>query len=205
MKRNVFLMFLALALTGTPAFAHSVKDSKEVATQLALRDLWVDHVFWVRSVMTARAAKDKKAEEAAEKQVVENAKMIAGAIEPFYGKAATEKLFQLLAGHYGAIKEYLDATMPKVKSAAQSSATKNLTANAMEIASFLSGANPNLPKNTLVGLLSAHGGHHIAQIGQIQKKDYNAEAATWSAMKSHMYVIADALTSAIAKQFPDKF
>lgn len=205
MKRNALFMILTLALIGTPTIAQSANDTKEVATQLAMRDLWVDHIFWVRSVVTARAAKDKKAEASAEKQVVANAKKLAGAIEPFYGKAATEKLFGLLAGHYGAIKEYLDASIPRVKQSAQSTASKNLTANAMEIATFLSAANPNLPKGTLVGLLSAHGGHHIAQIGQIQKKDYDAEAATWEAMKGHMYVIADALTAAIAKQFPDKF
>jgi hypothetical protein len=35
--------------------------------------------------------------------------------------------------------------------------------------------------------------------------DVLAEARTWAAMKDHMYVIADALADAIAKQFPDKF
>jgi hypothetical protein len=51
----------------------------------------------------------------------------------------------------------------------------------------------------------AHGGHHVQQIQQIKAKQYAEEARTWSAMKDHMYVIADALTGALAKQFPDKF
>jgi hypothetical protein len=175
--------------------------SKAIQTKDALRDLWVGHVFWVRNVAVETLAGNSKAAKAAEEQVVANAKQIAGAIEPFYGKAASEKLFGQLAGHYGAVKEYLAAT----DSAAQDAAFKKLAANAEEIAKFLSGANPNLPIDTLRALLIAHGGHHVQQIKQLRAKDYAGEAQTWESMKQHMYVIADALAGAIAKQFPTKF
>jgi hypothetical protein len=178
--------------------------SKIDATNAALRDLWIGHVFWVRNVVTASFVGDQAAIAVAEGQVVANAKAIAGSIEPFYGAAAKDKLFELLAGHYGTVKAYLDATLAK-DSAKQSVATDSLLANAKEIAVFLSGANPNLPKDALEGLLQAHGGHHIAQIQQLQAKDFAAEAQTWADMTQHMYVIADALGGAIAKQFPDKF
>ena len=82
---------------------------------------------------------------------------------------------------------------------------KKIDANLSEIAAFLSGANPNLPKPTLEPLLLAHGAHHVAQDEQLKAKKYGDEAKTWEAMKTHMYVIADALGDAIAKQFPDKF
>ncbi len=120
-----------------------------------------------------------------------------------YGKAASDKLFGLLAGHYGAIKQHLEATVTGNK-AKQEAALKPLTANATEIAKFLSGANPNLPFDTLNGLLLAHGGHHIQQNQQLKAKQYAQEAQTWEAMKNHMYVIADALAGAIAKQFAAK-
>lgn len=169
--------------------------------QDALRDLWIGHVFWVRNVAVETIAGNAAAAKAAEDQVVANAKQIAGAIEPFYGKAASEKLFGQLAGHYGAIKEWLLAT----DKAGQDAAFRKLVANAEEIATFLSSANPNLPKDTLRGLLLAHGGHHIQQIRQLRDKDYAAEAQTWQAMTQHMYVIADALAGALHKQFPAKF
>lgn len=175
--------------------------SKAIQTKDALRDLWVGHVFWVRNVAVETLAGNKAAAKAAEEQVVANARQIAGAIEPFYGKAASEKLFGQLAGHYGAIKEYLVAT----DQTAQDAAWKKLGANAEEIAKFLSSANPNLPIDTLRSLLLAHGGHHVQQITQLRAKDYNGEAQTWESMKQHMYVIADALAGAIAKQFPAKF
>jgi hypothetical protein len=208
--RTCFIAGLAaLGLAGTftqAAVAGHAHDAvtapdKAAQTQDALRDLWVGHAFWVRNVAVETLAGNAAAAQAAEAQVVANAKQIAGAIEPFYGKAAADKLFGQLAGHYGAVKEYLGATTP----AAQEAAWQKIGSNAEEIAVFLSGANPNLPIDTLRSLLVAHGGHHVEQIRQLRAKDYAGEAKTWEAMKQHMYVIADALTGAIAKQFPAKF
>ena len=136
--------------------------------------------------------------------MVANAHGIADAIKPFYGDKAGDALFNLLAGHYGAIKAYLTATAAGDKKG-QQKATDDLLANADKLATFLSGANPNLPKDAVLGLLQAHGGHHISQIQQLKAKQYADEAKTWAEMQTHIYVIADALTGAIAKQFPDKF
>jgi hypothetical protein len=197
--------FATPILADSQQLAAATPASAKVAeTKAALRDLWVGHIFWVRGVVFATLAKNDSAATAAEQAVVGNAKDIAGAIAPFYGQPASDKLFELLAGHYGAIKEYLDAAVKK-DAAAASKATDHLTANAQDIAAFLSGANPNLPKETLEELLLAHGGHHLQQIQEVQAGQYEKEAATWSAMKGHIYVIADALTDALAKQFPDKF
>ena len=184
--------------------AASANQAKLNATKAALRDLWIGHVFWVRNVVVAGLAGDAAAQQAAEKQVVANAESIAGSIEPFYGAQAKEELFTLLAGHYGAVKAYLDASIAK-DTGKQSEATTRLLSNAGEIATFLSSANRFLSKETVEGLLQAHGGHHIAQIQQLQAKDYAGEAKTWADMTQHMYVIADALAGAIAKQFPAMF
>jgi hypothetical protein len=185
----------ALAQHGTHPIAQAPAPAKVNETGAALRDLWVGHVFWVRNVVVSTFAGNQPAASAAEQEVVANAKQIAAAIEPYYGKDASEKLFGLLAGHYGAVKQYLEATVAVVA----------VSFNATEIARFLSGANPNLPFDTLNGLLLAHGGHHVQQIQQVQSKQYAQEAQTWEAMKRHMYVIADALAGAIAKQFPRQF
>jgi hypothetical protein len=199
---------LALPVSATAHSAHETKTApatnKAIETKEALRDLWLGHVFWVRNVAVETLDGNTAAAAAAEAEVVVNAKQIAAAIEPFYGKAASDKLFQLLAHHYAAVKQYLDATVAG-SSAKQNAAWKDLTANADEIAVFLSSANPNLPVDTLRSLLLAHGGHHVQQIKQLHDKQYAAEAQTWAAMKQHMYVIADALAGAIAKQFPEKF
>ena len=214
MKRtpSIFAAAVTAALLAVPhAHAESTHMStppagseKVVATDAAVRSLWVNHIFWVRNVVVATLGKQDEAAKTAEGEVVANAHGIADSIKPYYGDAAGEALFELLAGHYGAIKAYLTAVAAGDKSS-QDKATADLLANAEKIAEFLSGANPNLPKDTLLGLLQAHGGHHIDQIQQLKAAQYADEAETWGAMQEHMYLIADALTGAIAKQFPEKF
>jgi len=182
----------------------AARTDKTFRTAAVLRDLWVGHIFWVRAVSIAVIDKHDGAGKVAEQQAVENAKAIAATIEPFYGAAAKESFFKLLAGHYTAVKQYLLATVSG-DAAAQSTATQSLTSNADEIASFLSKANPYLPKDAVQGLLLAHGGHHIQQIQQLKDGKYEAEAQTWDEMKKHVYQIADATADALAKQFAKKF
>jgi len=192
------------AQSAAQAASAPANSDKAVETRAALRDLWSEHVFWVRNVVIAQVDKNAQATAASEAQVVANARQIADSIEPFYGKPAADQLFDLLKGHYGAIRQYLDAAIANNK-ANQDAAKQALTANANAIAKFLSGANPNLPYDAVNGLLLAHGGHHLSQIDQLKAKRYADEAQNWIAMRKHMNTIADAIAGAIAKQFPAKF
>jgi hypothetical protein len=172
--------------------------------RMALRDLWVEHVFWIRSYVLAAAAGDEVQRKVAENEVVNNAKALAATVAPFYGQTAADGLLNLLAGHWAAVREYSTATIGHSKTG-QSKAVQAITANAHEIAKFLSGANPYLPEDAVFGLLSAHGAHHVGQIDQIAANDFRGEARTWQAMRKHMLVIADSIADALAKQFPDQF
>jgi hypothetical protein len=209
LKAAVLFFGVFIVLAAPYSFAKEKKEAikfnhKTVELQLALRDLWAGHIFWVRNVVLATKYNDADAAKVAEGKVVENARAIGDAIGSIYGKEAGDKLFGLLAGHYGAIKEYMTAAFAG-NADAKSAAVEKIKKNAEEIATFLSSANPNWPKQTLVGLLMAHGGHHIAQIDQVNAKDFSAEAKTWDDMIKHIYVIADALTNGIVMQFPKKF
>ena len=157
----------------------------------------------MRNVVLTTKYGDKDAAKIAEDQVVQNAKEIANSIAPYYGKEASDKLFTLLAGHYGTIKDYMNAAFASNKDGMKAASDK-INKNAEEIATFLSSANPNWPKQTLLGALVAHGGHHMAQIDAIQKKDFASEAKIWDAMKNHIYTIADVLAEGIVKQFGPK-
>ena len=191
-------------IAATPATHASPDRIAVLETKMALRDLWVEHVFWIRSYVMATHAHDPVQSKVAEQEVVSNAKALAATITPFYGQAASDKLFDLLAGHWGAVRDYNTATLAHSK-ADQEKATAKIIANAHEIAKFLSGANPNLPEDAVFGLLSSHGGHHISQIDEVGARDYAGEAQTWHAMRHHMLVIADAIADGIAKQFPERF
>ncbi|RJG08864.1 hypothetical protein D3879_23715 [Pseudomonas cavernicola] len=206
------LALLLLALCVQPAWSQTdeghVKpvgsEAAALSTRLALRDLWVEHIFWVRNYVIANQQGQRKQADTAGTEVVANATSIANSLAPLYGQPAADQLLKLLAGHWGAVKHYSDASVAK-NAAGKDAAVAELTSNAKAIAKFLATANPNLPEDTLVAMLSAHGGHHIVQVDQLGKKDYVAEARTWQAMREHMLGFADTLAAALVKQFPDKF
>lgn len=206
---------LLLALCAQPAWSQSYSyssatsaakpaESAAMTTRMALRDLWGEHIFWVRNYAVANQAGNAKQAAVAANEVVADATRIANSIAPLYGQAAADQLLKLLAGHWGAIKHYSDATVAKDKKG-QQAAVNDLGSNAKAIAAFLANANPNLPEQTLLTLLSAHGGHHVAQIDQLAAGDYAGEARTWAMMREHILTLSDALTAALVKQFPDKF
>ncbi|MBV7556362.1 hypothetical protein KW841_28810 [Pseudomonas sp. PDM28] len=188
----------------TPAASPAAADGPALTTRLAERDLWVEHIFWIRNYALANQSADQKQAKVAADQVVDNATKIANSIAPLYGQPAADQLLKLLAGHWGAVKHYSDATVAKDAKGKQAAVTE-LTSNAKAIAAFLATANPNLPEATLVTMLSAHGGHHITQIDEFAAHDYAGEARTWAMMRTHILALADALTGALVKQFPDKF
>src|SRR3546814_13690776 len=84
-------------------------------------------------------------------------------------------MMTLLAGHWGAVKALTDTRMAKDEAGA-TNAMDDLKANAAAIARFLAGANPNLPEDTVYGLMLAHGAHHSAQIDLILADDTAGEA-----------------------------
>jgi hypothetical protein len=204
------LALLLLAFCAQPAWSQTppasppAADSAALSTRLSMRDLWVEHVFWIRNYAIANQAADKQQAKIAADQVVDNATKIANSLAPLYGQPAADQLLKLLAGHWGAVKHYSDATVAKDTKGKQAAVT-DLTSNAKAIAAFLAKANPNLPEATLVTMLAAHGGHHVTQVDQLAAHDYAGEANTWQMMRSHVLALADALTAAVVKQFPDKF
>ena len=172
--------------------------------QQNLRDLWVGHIFWVRHVVSNIASHDPAERDAAEKEVVANTEQIANTMAPFYGEAASQKLFSLLDVNFNAVSEYSEAAVAEDKRQ-QDAALSHLASSADDIADFLSHLNPYLQKDIVRGLIATHGAHHVLQINQYKAKEYAPLGATWPMMRQHIYVIADTLTTALVKQFPSKF
>ena len=167
------------AATVSPsATAHPAKVAE---TKAVLRDLWLGHILSIRNVAVATMDKNASARSAAEAGVVANAEQIARSIEPFYGKAASDKLFALLAGHYGAIRDHLDATVTGAASQ-QEAAVKALTANAAEISTFLSGANPNLWPELLMDLTRGTRKSHSISGAQNGARNAPLAPSTWMSM-----------------------
>lgn len=209
-QRRRLMVVLILAVVGLVGCAHewrSVTDHQPVTVadmQGVLRDQWSRHLFWIRNVVMDTATNDLRSRDFAEEAVVANARELARTFMPFYGKEASERLFTLLAGHYSAVKAYSEATVAR-NTRQQDAALARFASNTDAIATFLSGINPHLSYGTIRGLLATHVEHHVGQITKFQARDYAGEEETWPVLQHHVYVIADALTAALAKQFPTKF
>ncbi len=207
LRSMALLVLVLVGLVGCgfePRAVGDVNPTHVEEMKQTLRDLWVGHIFWVRHVVSNIATNDTEERDAAEKEVVTNTKQIANTMTPFYGEAASEKLYRLLDSNIGAVQEYSEATVAEDKRQ-QDAALAHLASNADEIADFLNHLNPYLQKDIVRGLIAAHGAHHVLQINQYKTKDYAPLGATWPMMRQHIYVIADTLTTALVKQFPDRF
>ena len=182
--------------------------AKVAELKMALRDLYVNHIFWVRDLVIATRLGEKQAASEADEYGVKNAEAIGRSIAPLYGQAAGEKFVTLFTGHYSAVKGYMTAAFAnhfKGNAALKKAALDKLTKNAADIAKFVSSANPNLPYNIVYGLLLTHGQQHVMTIDATAKKDWAGEADMWDPMVKHIYTLSDALADGIAKQFPDMF
>src|SRR5439155_26307742 len=76
--------------------------AKVADAKMALRTLYIDHIFWVRSLVISTRLGEKQAVSEADEYGLANAKAIGGSVGPFYGQAAADKFTSLFVGHYSA-------------------------------------------------------------------------------------------------------
>jgi hypothetical protein len=188
------------ASTYSAAPATSASPAPELRT--AMRKLWSDHVIWTRQYIVAAALGDPSAD-AASKRLLKNQEDIGNAIVPYYGAAAGTKLTDLLKQHI-LIAVDLVAAAKAGDAAKQADADKRWHDNAAEIATFLSGANSNWPRQTLVDMLNNHLSLTTREATARLKKDWDDDVAAFDAIYGQAMMMADALTDGIAKQFPSK-
>ena len=206
--QSMAVLVLALAVLvgsdGESRAAVDVNPARVTEMKKDFRDLWLGHIYWVQHAVLDNAKNSQAERAAVKKEIDSNTKQIASAITPFYGEARSQQFLNLLDLNISAVREYSEATVAGNKSQ-QDAALVRLASNADDFGAFFSSINPHLSESTVRGLIAAHGAHHVLQINQYQKKDYAHLDETWKMMREHVYVIADTLTEAFAKQFPDKF
>jgi hypothetical protein len=206
--QSMTMLVLALvSLVGCDDEARAVKGANPVRVaemRQTFRDLWLGHIYWVQHAVLISAMSSPAERDAVEKEVEANTKQIANMVTPFYGEAASQKLFSLLAINIDTVKEYSEATV-EGNVPQQEAALARLASNAEDFADFLSQVNPYLQRDTVRSLIAAHGAHHVLQINQYKAKDYAQLQETWPMMRQHVYLIADTLTTALVRQFPHQF
>ncbi len=171
--------------------------------RMAMRDLWVAHTTWTRMYIVSAVAGLPDAAVAANR-LMQNQDDIGNAVKPYYGDDAGAKLTALLKSHINLAAAVVTAAKGGDTTKLKAAQTA-WTANADSIANFLAAANPNWPAQTLMGMLHDHLNLTTNEAVSRLKKDWAGDVKAYDAIHQQAMMMADALSSGIIKQFPDKF
>jgi hypothetical protein len=196
--RLATLMAISMGLQTATVFGATAGDLKQ-----DMRKLWTDHVVWTRDYIIA-AVGDQLDATAAAARLMKNQEDIGAAVGTFYGAPAGQQLTTLLKEHITIAVDLIKASKAGNKSGQQQAETR-WQQNAVQIANFLSKANPNWPQATLVDLMKMHLSTTTNEVVARLNKDWAGDVRAFDAVHDHILKMADALTAGIVKQFPAKF
>jgi hypothetical protein len=169
----------------------------------AMRKLWTDHVVYTRLYIISAVNGTADATPTLNR-LMKNQEDIGNAIAPYYGSAAAAKLTDLLKQHI-AIAGDLVAAAKAGDTAKQSDADRRWHQNAADLATFLSGANPNWPRQAVLDMLNEHLALTTKEAVDRLQKNYTDDIPNYDAIFNQSMMMADTLSSGIEKQFPAKF
>jgi hypothetical protein len=176
---------------------------KRDALDQAMRKLWAEHVVYTRLYIIS-AIDGTGDTQAVATRLLKNQEDIGNAIVPYYGAAAGSKLTDLLKQHILIAVDVVSAAKANDAAKLQDAQTR-WHANAADLAAFLSGANPNWPKQAVLDMLNTHLALTTQEAVNRLKKNYPDELATYDKVFGQAMMMADTLTDGIVKQFPNQF
>ena len=228
MEKNNKVMMTAVALVAGLAIGGGIgyasgnsKDSKETSdTKMSvvmpdtntksaglralLNNLESEHVDLASAA--TRAGFDGNANfSAAAGALGKNTDNLSAAIASVYGDEAGAKFKEIWASHIGFFVDYTVAAKGGDK-AGMDKAVQNLNGYVEAISTFLSGANPNLPKGAVAQLVTEHVGLLKEAVDKHGAGDYAGSYDAQSRARVQITTkIADTIAGAIVKQSPAKF
>ena len=200
----VTLQIASAAGASQAAHGHASNGLSPAATlRQNMRALWSDHVIWTREYIVAAVA-DQPDQQAAASRLMKNQEDIGAAVAVYYGQPAGAKLTELLKAHISIAVDLIKAAKAG-DSAAQQQADRLWHRNAEDIADFLSTANPNWPRATLVAMMNTHLATTTDEVVARLTKNWDQDVRAFDAVYRHILTMSDALADGIIKQFPGKF
>ena len=202
---KILARFISVVVGSLLIVAPVAAQHVDKATQLHqdMRKLWTDHTVWTRDYIVA-AVEDRPDAPAAANRLMNNQEDIGNAIAAYYGQAAGQELTALLKQHIAIAVDVIKAAKAGDQ-AAQKQANDKWQQNAVDIATFLSKANPNWPNSVLVNRMKMHLATTTDEVVARLKHDWEADVRAYDAVYNHILMMADALSDGIVKQFPEKF
>ena len=178
--------------------------SAGASLRVGLNQLLSEHVFLAASA-TGGALGGREAQfKSATVELEGNSIDLGRAIGAAYGGDAEMAFLPLWRSHIGMVVDYTVGKATK-DMAMQEKAVNDLIGYTDDFSAFLSGANENLPKDVVQGLLKDHA---LTLKDVIDAQADGDQARQFMAIRTagaHMQMIADPLAEATVAKFPDKF
>jgi hypothetical protein len=193
--------------TGQPhAEAHAASASRG-ALHDTMRKLWEDHITWTRQFIVSAGT---QAENLADidptvERLLANQADIGDAIKPFYGDAAGDALTELLREHILLAADLVVAAKAGDE-AGVTAASEKWYANADEIATFLSEANPrNWDLDDMQAMMREHLDLTLKEaLARLQGR-FADDIVAYDEVHVAILHMADMLSDGIVAQFPGRF
>lgn len=179
-------------------------DTNAADLRALLNNLEAEHVD-LASAATRAGFDGTKQFEPAAAALDKNSRALSDAVGSVYGKEAGDKFYGIWKSHIGFFVDYTVAAKSGDQ-AGMAEAVQNLNGYVDSISTFLSGANPNLPKEAVAQLVSEHVGLLKSAVDKYGAGDvagsYDAQKQARDQITTK---IADTLAGAIVKQNSAKF
>lgn len=178
--------------------------TKSAGLRALLNNLEAEHVD-LASAATRAGFDGDPSFNAAAAALGKNTDSLSAAIASVYGDEAGMRFKEIWESHIGFFVDYTVAAKMGDK-AGMDKAVQNLNGYVEAISTFLSGANPNLPKQAVAQLVTEHVGLLKEAVDTYGAGDFAASYDAQSRARTQITTkIADTLAGAIVKQNPDKF
>ena len=192
------------SMAAGPADQMQMTNSPAASLRVALNRLLAEHVYLAARATGAALGNRQPEFEAAAAALDQSSVDLSKAIGSAYGPEAEAAFLPLWRSHIGMVVEYTQGKAANDQGM-QDKAVNDLVGYTQDFGAFLSGANENLPKDTVATLVKDHvltlKDVVDAQAAGDQPKVYYAVRTAMA----HMGMIADPLAAATAAKFPDKF
>ena len=178
-------------------------DTKAAGLRVLLNSLEREHVH-LAAAATRNGFDGDPAFGASAGELANNTQALSDAVGSVYGAAAGAGFKQIWESHIGFFVDYTVGAKTGDK-AKMDKAVQNLGGYADAIADFMSGANPNLPREAVKGLVLEHIRLLKGAVDAHGARNYTESFAKEHAADVQIGTIADAISGAIVKQKPEAF
>lgn len=212
MKKLLLVAFISLLMLSSMAgsinaYARTPEkciSQSEVKFENEFRRLWIDHVLWTSNYITSATTAGAEDQKQVLARLLKNQEDIGNAIKPVYGEEAGNKLTALLKEHIVIAGDIVNAAK-EGNTAKLDQLNKKWYRNADDISAFLNAANPNLKIGAVKELMYVHLKMVADDLTASLAKDWDARIVSIDDGVTHIILMADTISDAVVKQFPEKF